>query len=115
MAEFEWFMRKGADSVPRMVGDLRQYFFVGLMEHFEESMRMLEWYSGLQFQWPLEHRNKAEEGWYQRKKYRPTPQERQLILDVNPKEVKLYKDAKERFEEQRREYGEAKKEAKVTA
>lgn len=114
-AGFDWFVRKGANSISRMVGKLDRYFFVGIQEHLEESMRMLEWYAGIKFEWPLPHRNKSEEGFYKRDKYRPTPEQQRLIKEVNQEDMKLYSQARVRFYEQRREYAEAKEKAEETA
>jgi len=100
---FEKFTRDGTDSISRMVGDLEQYFFVGLQEHFEESMKMLEWYAGIQFNWPLEYKNH-----HKREKYRPTKEDKQVFLQSNEKDIKLYDQARVRFYTQRREYYEAK-------
>ena len=96
---FEKYCRDGANSISRMVGDLQQYFFVGLQEHFEESMRMLEWYADIEFTWPLEYRNH-----HKREKYSWTKEDRQVFVECNKDDIELYDQARVRFYEQRRQY-----------
>ena len=103
---WEKYVREGENSISRMVGDLEQYFFVGIQEHFEESMRMLEWYAGISFNWPLAYRNH-----HKRDKYRPTEEDGQVFLEVNQQDIDLYDQARVRFYQQRREYYETKIEA----
>lgn len=108
VAAFDWFVRRGANSISRMVGDLSQYFFVGLQERFEESIEMFEWCTGLEFQHPLEYRNIANGGFYRREKYRLTPEERLLIEQVNQADIELYNQAKVIWYKQQQRYYEAK-------
>ena len=95
---FGHFVRTGENAMSRMVGDLRQYFFVGLQEHFDESMDILEWKTGMTME--RKHRN------YRRAPvYEPTGEEQADFFALNGQDIDLYKRAKEAFEKQRREYG----------
>jgi len=98
VVSFEDFVRSGENSISRMVGDLRQYFFVGLQEHYEESMKMLEWYAGIKI---LNiHRNFRRVPVYE-----PTEGEGSLYRKLNGQDFDLYKEAKKIFNRQRSEYG----------
>jgi len=114
-AEFDWFIRKGTNSVSRMVGDLSQYFFVGLQERFDESIEMLEWCTEMTFEKPLVYRNISNGGFYRRDKYVPTAEERKLIEEVNQADIELYNQAQVIFEEQRKTYGEIKSKKEIEA
>jgi len=96
---FEKFVVDGANNVSRMVGPLSQYFFVGLLEHFEESMRMLEWFGNISFTWPLAYRNH-----HKREKYRISDDQKALFLSTNQKDIDLYAQACDRFYQQREIY-----------
>lgn len=102
-ATFEKYCRDGANSISHMVGDLQQYFFVGIQEHFEESMKMLEWYAGIEFTWPLEYRNH-----HKREKYRWSKEDQWTFNECNKADIDLYNQARVRFYQQRRDYHEAK-------
>ena len=107
-ATFMEFVRTGENSISRMVGDLRQYLFVGLQEHFDESMEMLEWYVGIKFARPIPFRNFRRVPVYE-----PTEGERSDFLKLNGLDLDLYKEAKKVFNRQREEYSVGKTKAKA--
>jgi hypothetical protein len=94
---FEKFVRTGENSISRMVGDLRQYLFVGLQEHYEESIDMLEWYAGIKMR--RIHRNFRRVPVYE-----PNDQENNLFHCLNGHDLDHYKEAKRVFNRQREEY-----------
>jgi len=110
VAAFDWFIEKGANSISRMVGDLSQYFFVGLQERFEESIEMFEWYTGIEFKKPLEYRNVGNGGHYRRDKYEPTPEEYSLIEEHNQADIEIYNQACTLFYKQKQAFDERKQE-----
>jgi hypothetical protein len=110
IAGFDDYVRRAPNNVSRMVGDLENYFFVGLLEHFEESMKMLEWYAGIEFNWPLEYRN-----YHKREKYRLTETDHRILLECNKEDFQLYDQARVRFYQQRAEYYERIKKQANTA
>jgi hypothetical protein len=80
-----------------MVGDLRQYLFVGLQEHYEESIDMLEWYTGIQMR--RIHRNFRRVPVYE-----PSRAEEALFHILSGHDLDHYKEAKRVFNRQREEY-----------
>jgi hypothetical protein len=84
-----------------MVGDLRQYFFVGLQEQYKESIEMLEWYTGLKLR-------KVHTNFRRVPVYEPTKKQIRLFRRLNGQDIDLYKKAKEIFNKQREEYRVAK-------
>ena len=97
MTTFGKFVKTGENAISRMVGDLRQYLFVGLQEHFEESMEMLEWYAGIKMK--LVHSNFRRVPVYE-----PSRREADVARALNGQDIDLYKKAKEIFNRQREEY-----------
>lgn len=98
---FGEFVRTGENAVSRMVGDLRQYFFVGLQEQYKESIEMLEWYTGLKLR-------KVHTNFRRVPVYEPTKKQIRLFRRLNGQDIDLYKKAKEIFNKQREEYRVAK-------
>jgi hypothetical protein len=94
---FGEFVRTGENAVSRMVGDLRQYLFVGLQEHYEESVDMLEWYAGIKMQ-------KIHRNFRRVPVYEPNDQDCNLFHCFNGLDIDLYRQAKEIFNRQRSEY-----------
>jgi hypothetical protein len=94
---FGEFVRTGENAVSRMVGDLRQYFFVGLQEHYEESIDMLEWYAGIKMR-------KIHRNFRRVPVYEPSRGEEALFHILNGQDIDLYKEAKKVFNRQRKEY-----------
>ena len=95
-ATWDEFVRSGENGMSRMVGDLRQYFFVGLTEHYEESIDMLEWSAGIKMR--RIHRNFRRVPVYE-----PTRKERALFRRLNGQDIDLYKKAKKIFKQQRKD------------
>ena len=94
---FEKFVRTGENSISRMVGDLRQYLFVGLQAHFEESMDMLEWYAGIKLS--RNHKN-----FRRAPVYEPSEKEASLYRNLNGQDFDLYEQAQKVFNRQREEH-----------
>ena len=99
---FEKYVQQARNSMTGMVGSLDRYLFVGLQEHFTESMRMLEWYTGISFTWPLLYRNH-----HKRPKIEIDLIDRCRIIANSDLDLVLYREALKRFCTQRREYREA--------
>ena len=102
---FQEYVKAGANSIARMVGDLDRYFFVGIQEHFEESMQMLEYFAGIQFTWPLVYRNH-----HKRDKYVLSKEDHKVLVENSTDDIMLYDQARVRFYQQRAEYYEWQKE-----
>lgn len=94
---FGKFVRTGENAVSRMVGDLRQYSFVGLVEHFDESMDMLERYIGAKMK-------RVHKNFRRVPVYEPTKRQIRLFHRLNGQDIDLYKKAVEIFERQREVY-----------
>jgi len=96
---FKDFMDSGPNSMSQMVGTLSRYTFVGLQEHFEESMEMLEWHLGVSFKRPFKYRNLNKAP-----KFVPTKKGYRYIDHSSRDDIRLYKEALRRFEQQREAY-----------
>ena len=93
-----WRIREFADFIPNqistMLGDnLDLFSFVGIFEQFGESIRRLEGVIGVKFPRNLGRYNVTP------KKLVISEEDREYIEKVNQKDIELYEQAVERFEE----------------